>query len=87
MNKETFHAAFLSTMLIFALMLISSFSSFGLCLFSRHAYFRTNAYFRVSTVLEAMVGLDNALFDLFAAVSFDDVITCLWSKYSTEIEN
>ena len=34
------HATFLSTMLIFASMLIFSSGSFGSCLFSRHAYFR-----------------------------------------------
>ena len=37
-------------MLIFASMLIFNCSRFGSCLFSRHAYFRTNAYFRESTV-------------------------------------
>ena len=49
------HATFLSTMLIFASMLIFRSSSFGSCLFSRHAYFRTNAYFRESTVLSDMI--------------------------------
>ena len=43
MNKETFHAAFLSTMLIFALMLILSFSSFGF------------AYFRDMLIFEPML--------------------------------
>ena len=41
-------------MLIFASMLIFSSSSFESCLFSRHAYFRTNAYYRESTVSKSL---------------------------------
>ena len=39
-------------MVIFAAMLIQSSVNIGSCLFSRHAYFRTNAYFRESTVFD-----------------------------------
>ena len=40
----------LSIMVIFASMLILSSSSFGSCLFTSHAYYRVNAYFRETTV-------------------------------------
>ena len=41
-------------MLIFASMLILSSSSFGSCLFSSHAYYRVNAYFRETTVYQLL---------------------------------
>ena len=45
----------LSIMLIFASMLILSSSSFGSCLFSSHAYYRVNAYFRETTVVRVKI--------------------------------
>ena len=75
-------------MLIFASMLILSSSIFGSCLFSSHAYYRVNAYFRETTVYKILYCSSISKYDFvthdsvklfLAMMTFSTIHTCIMS--------